>query len=71
MVRKTLYGAAIAILSLSTIQSAVAEPTIDNSALESTAFRPHERTFGLVYTMPPEVNETLHRSLGGCSMSAC
>lgn len=65
MVRKTLYGAAIALLSLSTIQAAVAEPTIDNSALEATAFRPHERTFGLVYTMPAEINETLHRSLGG------
>ncbi|MCX5519563.1 hypothetical protein OSH10_14060 [Kaistia defluvii] len=65
MVRKTLYGAAIALLSLSTIQAAVAEPTIDNSALEATAFRPHERTFGLVYTMPAETNETLHRSLGG------
>ncbi|MBN9025592.1 hypothetical protein [Kaistia nematophila] len=65
MVRKTLYGAAFALLSLSTIQAAVAEPKIDNSALESTDFRPHARTFGLVYTMPAEVNETLHRSLGG------
>jgi hypothetical protein len=65
MVRKTLYGAAFAILSLSTIQNAVAESKIDNSALESTAFRQHERTFGLVYTLPAEVNETLHRSLGG------
>jgi hypothetical protein len=65
MVRKTLYGAAIALLGLSTIQAAVADTKIDNSALESTAFRPHERTFGLVYTMPAEVNETLHRSLGG------
>ena len=30
MVRKTLYGAAFAILSLSTIQNAVAESKIDN-----------------------------------------
>lgn len=65
MVRKTLYGAAFALLSLSTIQAAVAEPKIDNSALEATDFRLHARTFGLVYTMPAEVNETLHRSLGG------
>ncbi|MCX5578645.1 hypothetical protein [Kaistia terrae] len=65
MVRKTLYGAAFAILSLSTVQYAVAESKIDNSALESTEFRQHERTFGLVYTLPADVNETLHRSLGG------
>lgn len=38
---------------------------IDNSSLSSKEFREHKRTFGLVYTLPAEVNDVLSRTIGG------
>ena len=39
--------------------------SIDNSSLSSTSFRPHVRTFGLVYTLPAEVNTKLDATTKG------
>ena len=47
------------------INGACAQGAIDNSALSSSEFREHKRTFGLVYTLPPEVNDLLARTIGG------
>jgi hypothetical protein len=38
---------------------------IDNSALSSKEFREHKRTFGLVYTLPKEVNDVLNATVYG------
>ena len=45
--------------------SAFAQGAIDNSALSSKEFREHKRTFGLVYTLPAEINDLLARTIGG------
>ena len=45
--------------------SALAQTAIDNSALSSPNFREHKRTFGLVYTLPKEVNDLLALTIGG------
>jgi hypothetical protein len=47
------------------VQNAAAQGTIDNSALSSATFREHKRTFGLVYTLPKEVNDVLAVTIGG------
>jgi hypothetical protein len=47
------------------IEKASAQGAIDNSALSSSAFREHKRTFGLVYALPKEVNDILSVSIGG------
>ena len=46
-------------------QPALAQGAIDNSSLASPAFREHKRTFGLVYTLPKEVNDLLNVTIGG------
>jgi hypothetical protein len=46
-------------------QPALAQGAIDNSALASSTFREHKRTFGLVYTLPKEVNDLLSITIGG------
>jgi hypothetical protein len=46
-------------------QNVVAQTAIDNASLSSSNFRQHERTFGLVYTLPKEVNEVLAATIGG------
>ena len=46
-------------------QPALAQGAIDNSALASTAFREHKRTFGLVYTLPKEGNDLMSLTIGG------
>lgn len=46
-------------------QPTFAQGAIDNSALASTTFREHKRTFGLVYTLPAEVNDLLGLTIGG------
>ena len=56
---KLIIGAAaIALAAIATlsIQRAAAQGAVDNSALSSKEFREHKRTFGLVYTLPKEVN---------------
>jgi hypothetical protein len=45
--------------------NAAAQPIIDNSALSSKEFREHKRTFGLVYTLPTEVNDLLNTTVYG------
>lgn len=60
------FAAAIAVGALAlSAQSALAQGAIDNSALSSPAFREHKRTFGLVYTLPAEVNAKLDATVGG------
>jgi hypothetical protein len=44
--------------------SAIAQG-IDNSALSLKEFREHKRTFGLVYTLPKEVNDILNATVYG------
>ena len=46
-------------------QNVVAQTTIENASLWNSDFRKHERTFGLVYTLPKEVNEVLGATIGG------
>lgn len=54
------------VISFHTAQAQTqAASTIDNSALTSPAFREHKRTFGLVYTLPKEVNDQLAITIGG------
>ncbi len=66
-IKFTSYLAAIAIsgLALFDVRPAAAQGAIDNSALASPAFREHKRTFGLVYTLPAEVNDLLGITIGG------
>ena len=52
-------------LALLGVQSALSQSAIDNSALGSPEFREHKRTFGLVYTLPKEVNDLLAVTIGG------
>jgi hypothetical protein len=52
-------------LAASNVASALAQGAIDNSALSSPTFREHKRTFGLVYTLPAEVNAHLDRTISG------
>ena len=46
-------------------QAALAQSAIDNSALTSTSFREHKRTFGLVYTLPKDVTDILGATVYG------
>ena len=67
--KSTILGGVTALVmagsALIATQPAVAQGAIDNSALASTAFREHKRTFGLVYTLPKEVNDLLAVTIGG------
>ena len=58
-------AAVIAGAAIGGAQIAAAQGAIDNSALSGAGFRPHARTFGLVYTLPKEVNDTLGATIGG------
>jgi hypothetical protein len=42
-----------------------AQGAIDNASLSSPAFREHKRTFGLVYTLPKDVNDLLNITISG------
>lgn len=57
--------AALAFAATLGVQSAMAQGAIDNGALSSKEFREHKRTFGLVYTLPAEVNDILNRTVYG------
>jgi hypothetical protein len=68
MVKTMLTGAAVLVISGAAIfqpPNAAAQGAVDNSALSSADFRKHERTFGLVYTLPKEVNDILGATIGG------
>lgn len=56
---------AVAVFAALSVNSALAQSGIDNAALTSPAFREHKRTFGLVYTLPKEVNDTLNATVYG------
>jgi hypothetical protein len=45
--------------------AAMAQWSINNGSLGSSAFREHKRTFGLVYPLPKEVNDQLAIAIGG------
>lgn len=60
-----LAAIAVSATALLAVHPALAQGAVDNSALASTAFRDHKRTFGLVYTLPAEVNDLLGLTIGG------
>ncbi|MBI3198828.1 MAG: hypothetical protein HYZ40_15245 [Rhodospirillales bacterium] len=60
-----LAAIALSATALLAVHPAAAQSAIDNSALASPAFREHKRTFGLVYTLPKEVNDLLGLTIGG------
>ena len=60
-----LAAVALSVTALFNGQPATAQGAIDNSALSSPTFREHKRTFGLVYTLPKEVNDLLALTIGG------
>lgn len=66
-IRSIGCAVALAVSGMATVNppDARAQGAIDNSALAAPAFREHKRTFGLVYTLPAEVNELLARTIGG------
>lgn len=65
----TLRHCALALLvagsTALTAHTASAQSAIDNSALSSADFRAHKRTFGLVYTLPKEINDILGATVYG------
>ena len=63
--RIAVLGLALAATTGWAAGGALAQGAIDNSALSSTEFREHKRTFGLVYTLPQEVNDLLAKTIGG------
>lgn len=46
-------------------QAALAQGSIDNSALEKSEFRPHKATYGLVYRLPKDVTDILDAKING------
>lgn len=64
-ITRCLATIALSATTLLAAHPATAQSAIDNSALASPAFREHKRTFGLVYTLPAEVNDLLSLTIGG------
>lgn len=64
---KNLIAATATVVSVLALLAgtATAQGSIDNSSLGSPTFREHKRTFGLVYTLPAEVNDLLAITIGG------
>ncbi|MCK9919935.1 hypothetical protein MXD81_63475 [Microbacteriaceae bacterium K1510] len=63
--RRTMLRTCAAALTLAALAVPGQAQTIDNSALTAPNFRAHARTFGLVYTLPADVNATLAATIGG------
>ncbi|WP_372070856.1 hypothetical protein P7L75_19175 [Tistrella mobilis] len=59
------FAAAAAVVLPMTFAAPARAADIDNSALSQADFRPHARTFGLVYALPAEVNDLLDRTIRG------
>lgn len=57
--------ATVAVAAAASVFAFAANAEIDNSSLSAPGFRPHARTFGLVYTLPKEVNDTLDLTVRG------
>ena len=64
-IRKCAAALVVAASAILSVQSAVAQGAIDNSALSSAEFREHKRTFGLVYTLPKDVTDILGANITG------
>jgi len=60
-----MVAIAISSMAMFNVHDTSAQSAIDNSALSSATFREHKRTFGLVYTLPKEVNDLLGLTIGG------
>ena len=65
MMKSILTSAAILICGSMAILPVNAQTGIDNTSLTSSDFRKHVRTFGLVYTLPKAVNDTLAATIAG------
>ena len=61
----TSITSALIAVAVSAGVAAAADGTIDNSALSKSEFRDHARTFGLVYTLPQNVNDVLDNTIRG------
>lgn len=61
----TSITSALLAVAVSAGLAAAADGTIDNSALSKSEFRDHARTFGLVYTLPKNVNDVLDSTIRG------
>lgn len=57
--------ATVAVAAAASVVAFAAHAEIDNSSLSAPGFRPHVRTFGLVYTLPKDVNDTLDLTTKG------
>ena len=57
--------ATVAVAAAASMVAFAAHAEIDNSSLSAPGFRPHVRTFGIVYTLPKEVNDTLDLTTKG------
>ncbi|MBB5053113.1 hypothetical protein HNQ36_003104 [Afipia massiliensis] len=57
--------ATVAVAVAASMVAFTAHAEIDNSSLSAPGFRPHVRTFGLVYTLPKDVNDTLDLTTKG------
>jgi hypothetical protein len=66
MIQKLSHRVAtVAVAAAASLFAFSANAEIDNSSLSAPGFRPHARTFGLVYTLPKEVNDTLDLTIRG------
>ena len=61
----TSFVSALLAVAASVTFAAAADGTIDNGALSKSEFRDHSRTFGLVYTLPKNVNDLLDATIRG------
>lgn len=61
----TSITSALIAVAVSAGVAAAADGTIDNSALSKSEFSDHARTFGLVYTLPQNVNDVLDSTIRG------
>ncbi|MCF2521770.1 hypothetical protein [Bradyrhizobium sp. G127] len=66
MIQKLSHRVAtVAVAAAASVFAFSAHAEIDNSSLSAPGFRQHVRTFGLVYTLPKEVNDTLDLTTRG------
>jgi hypothetical protein len=61
----TSFVSALLAVAASVTVAAAADGAIDNGALAKSEFRDHARTFGLVYTLPKNVNDVLDATIRG------
>jgi hypothetical protein len=61
----TSFVSALIAVAASVTVAAAADGAVDNSALSKSEFRDHARTFGLVYTLPKNVNDVLDATIKG------